>query len=92
MANYVINGTITCAPEELDMFLGAVGEHEALTRSEPGCIEFSITQSNAGSCEFLVAERFVDKAAFDAHSNRTRASAWWGKTKHIPRELEYSGG
>lgn len=92
MANYVISGTITCAPDELDMFLAAVGEHEALTRAEAGCLEFSITQSAPGSCEFQVSERFVDKAAFDAHTARTRASAWWGKTKHIPRKLEYSGG
>ena len=92
MANYVINGTITCAPDELDMFLSAVAEHIALTRAEPGNLEFDIRQSEPDSCKFLVTERFVDRAAFDAHSNRTRASEWWGKTNHIPRELEYSGG
>lgn len=92
MANYVVKGTITCEPEDLEMFRDAVGQHEALTIAEAGCLEFSITQSSQGSCEFQVRERFVDQAAFDAHTARTRASEWWGLTKHIPRQLNHSGG
>ncbi|MEE9426579.1 MAG: antibiotic biosynthesis monooxygenase family protein [Paracoccaceae bacterium] len=91
MANYLINGTITCAPEELDMFLEAVTEHISLTRAEPGNISFDIKQSIPGSCKFLVSEQFNDQVAFEVHTVRTRASPWWNKTKHIPRMLTYSG-
>ena len=92
MANYVIRGTITCSPEELDMFLAAVTKHIDLTRAEAGCIEFDIVQREPGSWTFDVHERFTDRAAFDAHTKRTRESAWWNLTRHIPRELTYSGG
>ena len=87
----IITGTITCAPDELEMFLSAVVQHQALTLAEPGCLAFSIAQSSPGSCDFLVSERFVDQAAFEAHTARTRASDWWELTKHIPRNLERSG-
>lgn len=90
VSNYVINGTITCAKDELGMFQAAVAEHIALTRAEVGNIDFDIRQSAPGSCTFLVSECFVDQAAFDLHTARTRASSWWQKTKHIPRKLTHS--
>lgn len=89
--NIVIRGTITCTPEDLDMVLREVAHHIALTRAEPGCMHFSIEQSEANPCVFDVQERFVDQAAFDAHTRRTRASDWWEKSKHIPRDLKIVG-
>ncbi|MGR3291513.1 MAG: putative quinol monooxygenase, partial [Paracoccaceae bacterium] len=66
MANIVIHGTITCEPDDLAQLTEALAEHIRLSRAEPGNIMFDITQSEAGSCQFLVSERFVDRAAFDA--------------------------
>ncbi len=92
MPNIVINGTITCTPDERNAFVIAVAEHIRLTRTEPGNIEFDITQSAPGSCIFLVSERFADAAAFEIHTKRTRASHWWEQTKHMPRDFEISEG
>lgn len=86
--NIVIGGTITCTPEDIDMVIERVKEHIRLTRLEAGCITFDITQSDDDPCVFKVSERFVDQAAFDAHSTRTRASVWWEKTKHFPRDMK----
>ena len=85
--NIVVNGTITCDTAELGIFLEAVAEHIRLSRTEPGCIEFEIRQSADDPCRFLVAERFENRAAFEAHTTRTRASAGWGKTRHMPRDF-----
>ena len=85
--NTVITGTITCEAADLEMFLAAVAEHKRLSRAEPGCIEFEISQSAVDPCSFLVSERFENRAAFDAHTIRTRTSAWWAKTRHMPRDL-----
>lgn len=86
--NIVIGGTIICTPDDIDMVVVRVREHIRLTRLEPGCITFDITQSGSNPCVFDVSERFVDQAAFDAHTSRTRASVWWEKTKRIPRDMK----
>ena len=85
--NITITGTITCEPEDLDLLLAALPEHVALSRAEPGCLAFAIEQSSDDPLIFNVGERFSDRAAFDAHGARTRASAWWEMTRHIPRDL-----
>jgi len=85
--NLIVSGTITCTQQELATFSEVVSEHINLTRAEPGCIEFDIKQDAPGSCTFLIAERFTNRAAFESHTARTRASDWWGKTQHIPRDI-----
>lgn len=85
--NIVIKGTITCTVDDIDMVVERVAEHVRLTRLEAGCISFDITQSDVDPCVFNVSERFVDQAAFDSHSARTRASIWWEKSKHIARDM-----
>lgn len=85
--NIIINGTIICTTDDIDMVTECVREHVRLTRLETGCIHFDITQSSGDPCVFNVTERFVDQAAFDSHSERTRASIWWEKSKHIPRDM-----
>ena len=84
--NVVVNGTINCEAAEIGMFLAAAAKHIRLSRAEPGCTEFEISQSTDDRCTFLFSERFENRAAFEAHTTRTRASAWWGTTKHMPRD------
>lgn len=86
--NIVLIGTITCTPDDLDMLITHIKDHIRLSRQEVGCIKFDIIQSKDDPCKFNVSERFVDQAAFDSHSARTRASLWWQKTKHIPRDIQ----
>ena len=85
--NIVITGTIMCDAAQLDMFRAALDAHIRLSRAEPGCLRFEIRPAPDAPGTFLVAERFVDHAAFDAHTARTRASAWWAKTQHMARDL-----
>lgn len=87
--NIVINGAIICTPDDIDMVVERVREHIRLTRLEAGCVKFDITQSNDDPCVFNVSERFIDQAAFDTHAARTKASIWWEKTKHIPRDMVF---
>ena len=89
--NIHINGTIACDPDDLELLLTALPGHLALSRAEPGCLAFDIRVSGADPCVFVVTERFADRAAFDTHTARTRASSWWAKTRHIPRKITMSG-
>ncbi len=61
-------------------------EHERLTREEPGCLAFHISDTDH-PLTFEVMETFRDRAAFDAHQTRTRASQWWEATRHILRDF-----
>lgn len=82
-----ITGTISCTSEELPVLFRALPDHIALSLSEPGCLAFSITQQPGNECVFDVSEKFTDKAAFDTHTARTRASVWWERTQSFPRNI-----
>ena len=60
-------------------------EHVRLTRAEPGCLSFEVTPTD-DPLAWRVEERFTDRAAFDAHQRRTRASAWGAATAAIRRD------
>jgi len=86
-----ISGTIECDPDDLSLVMDLLPEHITLSRSEVGCIDFSIIQSPDNPCIFHVTEKFLDPTAFEAHTARTRSSVWWSATRHIPRKLDISG-
>jgi quinol monooxygenase YgiN len=85
--NVRLTGTIRCAADEVKRLRAAIPEHVALSRAEPGCLAFDI-RATADPCAYEVSERFVDQPAFEAHQARTRASAWWRETCHMPRDFE----
>ena len=66
----------------------ALLEHIRLTRAETGCISFDVSPSPDVAGRFEVAEVFTDRATFDAHQVRTRASEWAKVTKDIPRQYQ----
>jgi quinol monooxygenase YgiN len=82
-----LTGTIRCAPSEVESLRAAIAEHVRLSRAEPGCLAFKISDT-PDPCAFAVSERFRDDAAFAAHQVRTRASTWWQITGHMPRDFE----
>lgn len=83
-----LNGILKCADAaELDLIRRYLPEHIRLTRAEPGCLSFAVVQSD-DPLIWQVAEQFVDRAAFEAHQARTRASAWGRATAGIVREFE----
>lgn len=64
--------------------------HIRLTRAEPGCVSFEVSQSD-DPLIWNVEECFRDKQAFEFHQHRTRASTWWTATSEIPRQFEVFG-
>ncbi|WP_370046587.1 MULTISPECIES: putative quinol monooxygenase [Salipiger] len=81
-----LTGTMTCPPERARDIRAALPEHIRLTRAEPGCLAFEVTEIASGV--FSVAERFIDRTAFEAHQVRTRASEWARVTEGCPRDYE----
>jgi len=81
-----LTGTLTCGPQDAVSVRAALPEHIRLSRAEPGCLHFDVTETAPGV--FAVSEEFTDQAAFEAHQARTRASDWWAKTGHIPRDFQ----
>ncbi|APZ54755.1 putative quinol monooxygenase [Salipiger abyssi] len=86
MAEIRLTGTMTCPPERAEAVRAALPEHIRLTRAEPGCLHFDVTETAPG--RFEVFERFADRAAFDAHQARAGASDWARVTAGCPRDYE----
>lgn len=86
MAEIILTGTVTCPPDRLSEVRAALPDHIALSRAEPGCLSFAVTETTPGI--FAVAERFADRAAFDAHQTRTAASPWAEVSRDLPRTYE----
>ncbi|MBL4725083.1 MAG: antibiotic biosynthesis monooxygenase [Rhizobiaceae bacterium] len=83
-----LNGYIDVPVAQWDAVAMALPTHIALTREEPGCISFKVTQSNSVECRFVVAEIFEDQAAFEAHQERTKASEWAIISADCPRDFK----
>ena len=79
-----LTGTMTCPPDRVDAVRAALPAHVALTRAEPGCVRFDVTETGSG--RFDVDEIFVDRAAFDAHQARGGGSVWARITAGLPRD------
>ena len=86
-----LSGWLVCASTtEADAVLAHLSDHVALTRAEPGCLSFEVTQ--ASPLIWRVEERFRDRAAFEAHQDRTRSSAWAAATAGIERRYQMDWG
>lgn len=82
-----LTGKLICANDEQAAIVREyLPEHIRLTQAEAGCLYFDV--SHAGAMTWDVEERFTDRAAFDAHQVRTRASQWGSATAGIAREYE----
>jgi quinol monooxygenase YgiN len=85
-----LSGKLICASqEEAALVVTHLPEHIRLTRLEPGCVSFEVTQID-DSMIWRVEERFSDRPAFEAHQDRARSSIWGAATKAIRREYQIS--
>ncbi|WP_179473829.1 putative quinol monooxygenase [Mycolicibacterium vinylchloridicum] len=48
--------------------LGLVGDLAARSLAEPGCVGYEIFESVDGPTQLVLVERYVDRAALDAHT------------------------
>lgn len=83
-----LQGRLICQPEDIPLVQRLLPEHIRLSRAETGCLSFEVTPCPDNPLIYNVAESFVDRAAFDLHQLRTKASVWGTETSHIPREYE----
>lgn len=83
-----LNGYLDVPQERWESVMQALPEHIALTHQEVGCISFHVTPSCDVPNRLMVAEVFADRASFDAHQFRTKASPWFEITQGIAREYE----
>ncbi|MFM7334766.1 MAG: putative quinol monooxygenase [Tabrizicola sp.] len=84
----LITGTLTCATaDEAETVRAHLPEHIRLSRAEPGCRTFSVEPTD-DPLVWRLDESFVDKAAFQAHGDRTRASAWFKATSGLARDFK----
>lgn len=61
--------------------------HIRLSREEDGCLKFDLWQDAIDPNKFRVDEAFKDRAAFELHSKRAKASEWGQKTAHLDRQF-----
>ena len=87
-----LSGRLICTTRtEAQAVLLHLPDHIRLTRAEPGCLSFEVTQ-DSDPLIWQVAECFTDQTAYDAHQARTRASEWFTATQAIRREYQITEG
>lgn len=86
-----LSGHLVCADQtEAALVEEHLPAHIALTRAEPGCLQFSVTRT-ADPLIWQVEERFADRPAFRAHQHRVAASEWGQATSRISRQYSIDG-
>lgn len=83
-----LRGQLICISEaEVQALRQHLPEHIRLTRAEPGCLLFDVSETD-DPMVWEVMEAFRTRAEFDAHQARTRDSAWFAATRHILRDFK----
>ena len=85
-----LTGTLTCVTsDDLAILQTYLPDHMRLSRAELGCIRFDVTQS-PDQMIWLLDETYVDRAAFEAHQTRNRASICWARSQTLVRDFKLS--
>ena len=87
MGKVILTGYVIVPEGEIDILKPAIAEHIKFTLAEPGCLEFSLTQSKDEPLKYSLYEEFVDRAAFELHQTRTKASKWANLSKNVERHF-----
>lgn len=86
-----LKGFITVPKDRIGAVRTGLAEHIRLTRAEPGCISFDVTENPDVPGRFDVSEAFTDSEAFRAHQARASASDWARISEGLPRDYEVTG-
>jgi len=85
-----LTGRLICASmADAEIVQRLLPEHIRLSRAEPGCLSFTVVQTD-DPLIWQLDETFRDRAAFKAHQTRTRASEWFRATAHLTRDFHMS--
>lgn len=85
MPGIVLRGHIVVPLHDLEPVLRDLPTHVELTRNEPGCLIFEVTQDVEAATIFHVYEEFIDRQAFEAHQHRVQNSRWGRVTANVER-------
>ncbi len=83
-----LKGYIIVPVEEISAIKKALSTHIELTRQEPGCLAFEVTQDRSNPAKFHVHEVFIDQKAFQSHQSRIKTSDWGALTTHVQRHYQ----
>ena len=91
MCTIRLTGSLVCSTcEETRLVARHLPLHIALTRDEPGCVSFEVTQ-DVDPLTWRVEEVFEDEASFRAHQDRVSNSEWDRMTAGIERRYAVEG-
>ncbi|MCK8484094.1 antibiotic biosynthesis monooxygenase [Aliiroseovarius sp. S2029] len=90
MSRISLTGYMDVPAARLPAVRAALADHIALTRAEPGCLRFDVTEDLTHPGRFQVSERFATRAAFEAHQDRSTKSPWADVTAGLPRRYTVS--
>ncbi|ELX4135403.1 putative quinol monooxygenase [Vibrio sp. PNB22_8_1] len=90
MSKVTLKGFILVPESELELVKSELVNHKTLTLEESGCITFIVTENSENPLRFDVYEEFTDKAAFERHQKRVKASNWGKVTVNVKRHYEIS--
>ena len=91
MTTVRLTGQLICSTnDEAARVREHVALHVQLTRDEPGCLSFTVVQTE-NPLVWQVDEEFVDAAAFHTHQTRAAASEWARETAGIARSYTTEG-
>ena len=88
MSKVILKGFILIPEAELELVKNELVNHKQLTLEEQGCITFRVTENIKNPLRFEVYEEFIDKAAFEEHQKRLKASKWGKVTANVTRNYE----
>ena len=86
-----LTGYIEVPPERMDAIREGLKDHIRLTREEPGCLHFEVTENLEIPGRFDVDEAYVDATAFHFHQTRAKSSIWAEISEGIPRHYQVQG-
>ncbi|MCL1051778.1 antibiotic biosynthesis monooxygenase [Shewanella abyssi] len=90
MSKVILSGYILVEESELTIIKDALLTHIELTKNEPGCIVFEVSQDSDHSHRFNVYEEFIDDTSFKAHQSRVANSKWGEVTVNVERHYQIS--
>ncbi|UKF32495.1 putative quinol monooxygenase [Clavibacter phaseoli] len=91
MSDVRLTGQLVCKNcEERDLVVQNLPQHVKLTRAEPGCLAFEVTQT-IDPLVWRVEEHFEGEEVFRAHQARVASSEWGRITSLIERRYVVEG-
>ena len=88
LSKVVLKGFIIVPEADLDAVKQELINHKRLTLEEQGCLVFDVVENSDNPLRFDVYEEFLDKASFEYHQQRVKASYWGEVTRNVERYYE----